>query len=55
MNHPYKEFEDSKYWEIIEKAINDLSENRDITITTRKEYIVGFICKAIHDLELETD
>ncbi len=47
MEHPYKKYESSKNWEIIEKAINDLIENQDIDLTTRPEYVIGYICDKI--------
>ena len=45
--HPYEEFENSELWNIIEKALNDLVENQDIALNTRKEYVIGFFCKNI--------
>ncbi len=47
IKHPYKEYEQTQLWELIDKAIDDLVENQDIELTTRKEYIVGYLCKII--------
>ncbi|MCB0741604.1 MAG: hypothetical protein R2796_06260 [Chitinophagaceae bacterium] len=47
IKHPYQEYEKSNLWELISKAIDDLVKNQDIELTTRKEYVVGYLCKAI--------
>jgi hypothetical protein len=47
LEHPYKEFEQTQLWELIEKALDELITNRDIELTTRKEYVVGYICKTL--------
>ncbi|MDP2174288.1 MAG: hypothetical protein Q8K70_00110 [Bacteroidota bacterium] len=47
IKHPYEEFQKTKLWEIITKSIDDLVINQDIELTTRKEYVVGYICKNI--------
>lgn len=45
--HPYTEYQQTQLWELIEKAVNDLVKNQDIELTTRKEYIIGYLCKSI--------
>ncbi|WP_257667139.1 hypothetical protein [Parapedobacter tibetensis] len=47
IEHPYKEYEQTQLWELIDKAIDDLIQNQDIELTTRKEYVVGYLCKNI--------
>jgi hypothetical protein len=47
MKHPYEQFENSRVWIILNKAIDDLVENQDITETTRRELIVGYLCKKL--------
>ena len=47
MKHPYQKFENTKLWQIVEKAILDLEENQDLKLTERKEYVVGYICKEL--------
>lgn len=44
-NHSYTEFENTQLWRVIEESLNDLIENRDIVLTTRRENVVGYICK----------
>jgi hypothetical protein len=51
IKHPYEKFEESKLWNLIENALNDLIKNQDLELTTRKEYVVGYLCKII-DAEL---
>jgi hypothetical protein len=46
--HPYQEFEGTKLWKRVNAAINALVLNGDIKETTRREYIVGYICKEIN-------
>jgi hypothetical protein len=47
MNHPYKEYEKTELWLKLEKALNDLTENKDIEITTSPEYVIGYLCKSL--------
>lgn len=46
MNQPYSEFEGSLIWLLIENTLAELEENQDIEITTRRKYVIGFICKS---------
>ena len=45
--HPYREFEGTTLWNRVNKAVSALVKNGDIKETTRREYIVGYVCKAI--------
>lgn len=47
MKHPYKEYESSRFWEIVKSSIEELVENNDIELQTPIEYVVGYICKNI--------
>lgn len=56
--HPYKKFEDTPLWKVVEKAINDLEENQDLEVTTGPEYVIGYICESlaeagVRDLRIE--
>jgi hypothetical protein len=55
MSHPYKHFENTPLWIIINKAIEDLVENNDIEEKTPREYIVGYISKLIKESNAEED
>jgi hypothetical protein len=46
-SHPYKEFESTTRWRQLDKAVRELVKNKDIIETTRREYIVGYLCKAL--------
>jgi hypothetical protein len=45
--HPYKEFEKTGLWKALDKGIRDLVENQDLKEITRREYIVGYLCKVL--------
>jgi hypothetical protein len=47
MNHPYKQYEKTHLWLTLKKALDELEENQDIKITTKEEYVIGFLCKKI--------
>jgi hypothetical protein len=51
---PYEGFRDCRLWKVIEKSLDDLKENQDIDITTAQDYVVGYLCKKIHDKFGET-
>lgn len=53
MSHPYKEFENTPIWKIVNKAIKELVENDDIEEKTQREYIVGYISKLIYESNIE--
>ena len=46
-HHPYEGFESTAIWKKLDKAVEDLVRNKDIVETTRREYIVGYLCKAL--------
>ncbi len=47
MDHPYKELEGSELWKTIEDSLKLLQENDDIEITTKPEYVIGYLCKSL--------
>lgn len=51
MSHPYEAFEADPLWQMVSKAIRDLVKNGDICEQTRREHMVGYIAKSIHDSE----
>jgi hypothetical protein len=46
---PYDSLKGNKVWSIVEKAIQDLVDNHDMSETTHRDYIVGYICKKLED------
>jgi hypothetical protein len=49
---PYKKFQATEAWKIVDHAIEELVENKDLTETTARRYIVGFILKQLDDNKL---
>lgn len=45
--HPYKKFEGTENWEIVERAVNNLVSNGDLIEQTARTYIVGYICESL--------
>lgn len=46
-NHPYKDLEGTELWKKVSQCIDDLVKNQDINITTKKECVIGYLCKMI--------
>lgn len=51
MNHPYQDFETDPRWKVIQKGINELEENQDISVTTAPYYVVGYLMRKIIESE----
>ena len=47
--HPYEAFEELSVWQVIDAEVSSLVANRDLEETTARRYIVGSLCKALHD------
>lgn len=47
--HSYTELENTQLWKVIEESLNDLIENQDIELTTRKENVIGYICNNLEN------
>ncbi len=54
-NHPYEQFEGTRQWSVLDRALSELTENSDLEEMTRHEYIVGFLCKALATNEQDVD
>lgn len=52
---PYEMHRGTPVWKLVDKAINDLVENKDLVETTRRDYIVGYICEKLERLLPKTD
>jgi hypothetical protein len=56
MAHPYEEFEGTALWKAIDAELGDLVANGDLTLTTAREYVVGALCKRLHEVQrISTD
>ena len=54
-NHPYRQFEDTNNWRIIESSLNELIINNDIELLTPKEYVIGYICMRLANNDNSSD
>ena len=50
--HTYEVFENTQLWGTVETALEDLEKNCDLTLATRDEYVIGYICKALTEAGL---
>ena len=46
IKHPYSDYENTPLWNVISKSIAELEENQDIKLSTRREYVIGFIASS---------
>lgn len=51
MSHPYEEYENTELWKKIENAVNTLVDNNDLELTTKIEYVIGYLCKCLSSTE----
>jgi hypothetical protein len=49
---PYKKFQATKSWSVVDDAVEQLVKNKDLVETTARRYIVGFILKQLDDSKL---
>ena len=55
MSHPYTEFEDTALWKAVDAALAELEQNRDVKLSTAREYVVGYLCQQIAQQKLVTE
>jgi hypothetical protein len=46
-SHPYESYTGTVEWTVVDRAIRELVENRDLKETTAHSHIVGYLCKAL--------
>lgn len=51
MEHPYKEYENTHTWDVVQQTITELVENNDIELQTPIEYVIGYICRNLSSTE----
>lgn len=51
--HPYRQWEGTARWAVLDRALAELVENRDLVESTRHEYVVGYLCQALSDAAAE--
>jgi hypothetical protein len=47
--YPYKKFENTELWKIIDESIDNLVNNQDLEEKTIRKYIVGYLVKRIEE------
>lgn len=52
MKSPYHEYKSSKEWRIVAKALTELEKNKDLSITTPVEYVIGIITKRLRKIKV---
>ena len=52
--HPYTAYEGTRLWRATRKALADLEDNRDLTVRTGHEYVVGYVCRQLERKRLVT-
>ncbi len=45
--HPFRQWEGTEQWAVVDRAVSELVENHDLHESTRHEYVVGYLCKAL--------
>ena len=45
--HPYVEYEGTPLWRTAKRALADLEQNRDLSLTEWHQYVVGYLCKQL--------
>jgi hypothetical protein len=55
MSHPYNEFEDTALWKALDAALADLEQNRDVQLSTARDYVVGYLCQQLANKKLVAD
>jgi hypothetical protein len=51
MKSAYDEYKSLKEWKTIEKALKELVKNKDLSITTQHDYVIGFIIKKLKSIK----
>ncbi|MBK7442045.1 MAG: hypothetical protein IPI65_11030 [Bacteroidetes bacterium] len=51
MKSPYVEYKSLKEWKTVEKALKELVKNKDLSITTQPDYVIGFIIKKLKTIK----
>jgi hypothetical protein len=45
--HPYVVYEQTDLWKSLERSLDALVNNNDITLQTPNEYVIGYICQQL--------
>ena len=47
MSHHYTELEEAVLWKAVDAALAELELNRDVQLSTAREYVVGYLCEQL--------
>lgn len=50
---PYEKYRNLELWNEIDRILAELEENSDIDITTAREYVIGYFCEQLSEVESE--
>jgi len=51
MKSPYDGYKSLKEWKAIDKALKELIKNKDLSITTQPDYVIGLIIKKLKSVK----
>src|SRR4051812_46478305 len=52
MPDSYTQFQATAAWQVVDSALRQLEENRDVSITTGRVYVIGHVCRRLADAGL---
>ena len=51
--HPYAALEGSPTWDVLDRALAQLEANGDVTLSSARAYVIGYLCQAVRKLGRE--
>ncbi len=45
----YDEYQNTNLWKKLDEILKDLEENSDIQITTKRDYVIGYLCQKLQE------
>ena len=51
MSSPYNKYKSLKEWKVIDKALKELTKNKDLSIINQPDYVIGFIIKKLKTIK----
>ena len=49
---PFAVYRDTRLWNAVAKALEELESTREISIATAPEYVIGYLCERLTDRHL---
>ena len=44
---PYDEYRHTPLWQAVASALSELEANREVAISTGREYVIGYLCREL--------